>query len=121
MISAWTLYWVLMLDNINAVLAIGFSVSLVVSIILGVISLITLGDRDYDDTRQRFAKLFKCYLLPIFLVTSLIGVFLPTTNQMALLYVIPKLSNSDFMKKIPSKLTILVDKEIDSLLKNVEK
>jgi len=121
MISAWTLYWVLMLDNINGILAIGFSISLGISVVLGIISVITLDDRDYNDVRKRIAEIFKCYLLPIFFITSLIGVFLPNTNQMAMIYVIPKLSNSDFMKKMPSKLERLADKEVDNLLKNMEK
>ncbi len=121
MISASTLYWVLMLDNINDALAIGFGISLGASIVLGIISLISIDDSDYNDARKRWAKLFKCYLLPIFFVTSIIAVFLPSTNQMAMIYIIPKLSNSDFMNKIPAKLTVLADKEIDNLLKNVEK
>jgi hypothetical protein len=110
-----------MLDNINVILGIGFTISLVVSIILGIMSVITIDDSDYNEPRKKWAKLFKCYVLPLFFITSLIGTFLPTTNQMAMIYVIPKLSNSDFMKKIPAKLELLANKEIDKLLKNVEK
>lgn len=59
--------------------------------------------------------LFYCAFL--FLLIAVVIVFIPSTNQMAMIYVIPKLSNSDFAKNIPGKLEKLAEKELDSLLK----
>lgn len=121
MISAWTIYWVLMLDNINDIVGIIFGICLIIGIVLGVVSLITIDDNDYIEIRKRWAQLFKYYLLPLVIITSTIGIFVPTTEQMAMIYVIPKLSNSEFITKIPAKLEKLANQELDNILKKNEK
>jgi len=79
----------------------------------------------YGDATTAEAKKFKEKVVvnvkrvyfPLFIIFSLVANFIPSSQQMAMIYVIPKISNSTFAKTIPAKLEVLANKELDNLIK----
>jgi len=68
-------------------------------------------------------KKFRPFLLTsIGGVLIILGVMIPTTKQMAVIYVIPKVANSQIIQKIPSKILALSEEWLEELRpkKNLE-
>ncbi len=97
MVSPWTLYWMMRMDALSS-LFIGVSVSGV--IVLG--SLFVIRTVVYTDSEEKTAKEFlrlskTPYRLGIAVVLVFfpLAVLTPTTKQMAVIYVLPKVVNNE--------------------------
>lgn len=116
MISSWTLYWILKLDALSLLFSF---LSVVVFILFLMFAWIWLDPEVKEDGKPSGKFISGVFLF--LLLSSGICLFLPTTNQMAMIYVIPKLSNSDFAQKMPGKLEKLMEKGVDKLIDNIDK
>jgi len=124
MISAWTIYWILSLDSINNLFCLAMAICVAAVCIMLLWILFFHLEGSYEEERK-YAKLFqeKCariilkIILPVFILIAVVATFLPSSSDMSMIYIIPKISNSTFAKTIPSKLEVLANKELDALIK----
>jgi len=124
MISWWTIYWILSLDSINNLLCLGVSVCFAATIII-LLWVLFFHVTACHPEEIKYANIFleKWHrvtlkiILPVAISLMLAAAFLPSSAQMAMIYVIPKISNSTFAKTIPAKLEVLANKELDDLIK----
>lgn len=108
--SGFEVYCILMLDNIKGLFA-GFSVVLGILCITAIVCLILAycnafepnywnKPKEYTDgewsakSRKFFSKCLY-FIGPIFLISILFCTFLPTTKQVAAIFVIPKLATAE--------------------------
>jgi hypothetical protein len=112
MLNEWTLYWILKLDNFHFALFVFCLLFLSCAI-----ALIIVGS---NDSKVKFINIGTFLFVPLFVV-SLIGVILlPSTKQMAMIYVIPKLVNST-SEDVPVKLKKMAIKEFSLIMKSSKK
>ena len=108
MISGWAVYLVLKLDDIRGVFLAGTIASGVITALLAVMlaSYGITGD-DPEDRERGIATWLLRNLLKaasMFLLFLTVTILIPTTRQFALIYIIPKVVNSDFVQKdIPAE------------------
>lgn len=121
MISAWTIYWITSLDAINGMCAIFIPVFFMVAVLHFLMTVVEgVWDSNHDqDIRIKtiYLSLLKKLYIPGFIISILLGVFIPSTNSAALIYVIPKIANSEFVKQLPPQLEKLAMKKIDDMLR----
>ena len=118
--SHWLVYWVLMLDNIQ----IAFGLILFFSIIGFIISLVTFGiliSDAYDEEDEKpFRSLRRKIIKPlsiIIVLSSFILIFMPSTEQLAAIYLIPKIVSNQSIKQLPPKLSKLALEYVNKELK----
>ena len=94
--SAWNLYWLLMLDGITK----AFMVAAVVSGVAAVLSAVAFSDmaNDGDKDAKLAAKWFRVCAITcgVFVVAFTLT---PSTKQAAVIFVAPKLANSEFVNE----------------------
>lgn len=118
MITSSQIYWVTRLDSFNDAL-------LIIGVIFGIICLIagiflagTWGE-PYGDTDLPKAKrwFFRIFWIPILCI--IISTFLPTTKEMAAIFILPKIMNSvsqnEELKKLPNNILELANEWIETL------
>lgn len=108
MISGWTVYLVLKLDAIRGLFLTGTITSGVITAILVIMLVSYRLTEDSPDNRdcKIVTWLFRSILkaASVFLLFLITAVLIPTTRQFALIYIIPKVVNSDFVQKdIPAE------------------
>lgn len=96
-ISAWDIYWITRLDNLQLVFILGLGVSLGLSVM-------TLIE---SDSVEDFVKPVCKYFLPVAVACAMGLVFVPSTKSAAAMYVVPAIVNSEAVQKIPAELTAL--------------
>jgi len=131
-ISAWSIYWLIKLDAIISMMGVfGFISLLFVCVAIGgmcisaaIKSDITVNyytnKEEAEAKRVRFTgyisfwyKLFK-RLIALPIIFLIMGHMLPTTKEMAAIFVIPKIANSEFVNEtLPAEMA-----EIYSLAKD---
>lgn len=119
--SGWMIYWIMILDNAHSLfgdLAIALGIITVVLLFTG----FAIWVEPSEEKRKRLgAKIAKWSIItaPFFVVFATLSVFTPTTKQMAIIYVVPKMAtpeNTDkFLNKIPSKLLKLSEEWLEDL------
>lgn len=112
--SHWFVYWVLMLDNIGNLAQGGVILILIIAAISCYI-IMESGGTTQQDIRS-LKRLCKILIAP-FIIFLMISVFIPTTKQMAAIYLIPKIVANKDIQQLPPKLSKLaleyVNKELD--------
>lgn len=99
MLSPWTIYWIMRLDTI-------IDVAQTIGIIAGVIGSFTLfayvtvpdGD-DVGAAIKRTCGKMSAVCLPLVAITTLLYTFTPKTSDMAVIYVVPKVVNSQLVQE----------------------
>lgn len=104
MISPWLIYFVIMLDTLKGLIIAG---PVIVSFIPFFIFVNALGEG--DDIERKSKIRVKIWSIPCGLL-FLIGIFLPTSQQMAAILIIPKMVNSEMAQKLPTDLLKLTEK-----------
>lgn len=112
MITESTLYWITRLDGINSLLSFISFLFLIISVfcLLGIF----IHKLDEDDVMAKFLS-NKVYAIPLCILFITLKVLTPTTKEMAMIYVIPKVANSDFVEKVGSRGDQLMDMAFDKL------
>jgi predicted Na+-dependent transporter len=127
--TAWQLYWMLRLDDIRATLTFAANAFLIFSLIALAVSLLAAflyGAEESPEKKRagwRAWRLFLYTLLIPFIVMSLFltcaKMFVPTTRQMAAIYVVPSMINfateNKKLKTLPNKVIDLAGEWIDEL------
>jgi hypothetical protein len=60
------------------------------------------------------------YGIPILIITSLLAAFTPTTSDIAVVYTLPKVVNSEQLKEIPKKFLDLADKKLEDEINKIK-
>ena len=121
--SHWLVYWILMLDNISKTVSIVFGISIGVIFIVGLIHAVLLCDPEVPygldhDSRAKFKAdsrkitvksllRFVKYMSPIIIVLCIVTSLIPSTKQMAAIYLIPKIAANKDIQQLPPKLSKL--------------
>ncbi len=111
--TAWELYFLLKLDDIQALL-IGFSVISGASLF---VSAIVLSVEELWYTRW---KIIPISSLIVMLFFSLTATIIPSTKQMTAVLVVPALINNEKIQELPSELLELLDMGINKAKKSLE-
>ena len=121
MITSMQLYWITRLDSFQGFCMFLISASLVAFIGAFVSYQCIYGSlytESYEVIEERQKKLRVRWMIfsgSIFLVSSFLAVFIPSTKEMSAILIIPKIANSDFVETIPSEMTDLKKMAIDYL------
>lgn len=117
--TVFDVYLITILDNIKYCCkgAIVFSIiCLAISFVVWGIS--TLAENVEAVARYRFFPII-CAIILTF--STLLTMFAPTSKQMAVIYIVPKIVNNQTVQELPSHLMKLLDNYIKSLTKDDDK
>ncbi len=113
--SHWLVYWVLMLDGVNKILGISITMFFVMIIIAGICAMI--GNCDHVPSLIKFSKALLKIFVPLIFLFLILFALIPTTKQMAAIYLIPQIASNKDIKQLPPKLSKLaleyVNKELN--------
>jgi hypothetical protein len=86
-------------------------------IVLAIYADSVFTDERKDEIEQKKKMFFSVlkWAFPLGAFFVIMAVLLPTTNQMAIIYVVPKIINNTQVQNIPGKLLTLTDEWIDKL------
>lgn len=131
--SPWLLYWILRCDDIRSTFGFAAAAFLITAIVsLGILLIVAFALMDSnlkdDENKRNWLMWRRCLYfitIPIFIVTGITNcakALIPSTAQMAVIYVVPKVANcaieDEVLRKIPKKLVNLADNWIDELSPN---
>lgn len=103
MITGWEIYLFTRLNGIIIVCNIVFVISFLAVVVGLIIIFATAGDTHRGDEHKLGLRLKNAALIPM--IISLCGlIFIPTSNQAAAIYVVPKLSNNEIAQKLPNEI-----------------
>jgi len=78
------------------------------------------SDKNNEDNQHywnNYKKIVLKILLPILVVSSLFSVFLPTTKEVAFIYIASKITNNDKAKSIPDKVLDILNNKMNEYIK----
>ena len=106
--TSWQIYWLLMLDNIGILaLIIGF---------FGTIGSIPLAIAVLEEYFESSKISLLVLLVPILTVSIFMGgFFIPSTKQMAVILVAPKIINNEQVQKLPQQVLDLANDWMNEL------
>lgn len=94
-ITPATLYWITRLDNLYGL----FTLIVVLGIAALVITAIAyFANEPYDDEKAGYHRWMKRFGITVFTVLIL-GMFIPSSKEMAMFYVVPRIAESDVIKR----------------------
>lgn len=100
-ITPWELYWILKLDSIHTM----FFVVAISSFITALIVCFYWINNTLNEINENDKKLsiilgrFTIILMLIMFISAICAIFIPTTAQMAVIKVVPMLTNTEFVQK----------------------
>lgn len=94
-ITATTLYWITRLDSLCALLAFVVIVGIIGSIITLLAYFI---NEPFDEEKNQYFRWGKRFGITAFVV-FLIGCFVPSSREVAMFYVVPRIAESDVIKR----------------------
>jgi len=111
--NAWTIYWILKLDDIQLLFAIlgSCGVAIVVFLLMPILM---------ESNWERWRKDWMTAII-IFSFIILLAVLMPSTKQLATIIVAPKIINNEQIQQMPEKLLELGNKQVDKWIKDLEK
>ena len=99
--TGWEIYWILKLDTflkVSQMFSVLFGIIFFFAIIASIASKI-----DGDETSKLFRRVAISFGL-LFLLFLPLGIFLPSTKQMAAIIIAPPIINNEKVQQIPNKL-----------------
>ena len=112
MITESTLYWITRLDNFNIM----FSAMLVIFAFAALISMLIMVDNNAREEERCFAKrIFAFLAIPLFFVSVLGLIFVPTTKEMCAIKVIPAIVQNEKIQGLGEKALTLTEAWLDEL------
>ena len=111
MLTSELIYWITRLDGIwNFCLA----TAIVSGTFLGFFTGVERMSKLIDDKRLVLSlKYLWFWLIPI--TFSILLVFIPTTKEMAMIYVLPKIANSEVVKELPEDFKTIKDMAMEKM------
>lgn len=101
MITAWQLYWILILDNIREATIVFSAISIVFAVLYTACTIVLISsDNNKENIYGRRMAWFISIPWIATILFALCGVFLPTTKQMATILVLPRILTEENIDKI---------------------
>ena len=122
-ISHSTMYWLVMLDNVKETLtqvSIGLSILTWVCTLASFIAWLANADTLYKSDKELSAKargyFFKCLkCIPILMLFIIVTTLIPTTKQMAAIYLVPKIANNEGVQDVAIEVKELAEDWLNEL------
>ena len=114
--NSFLLYLILQLDNIFVF----FKVIIILCFLSSTISLIIYACEDFNEKVKHCGK-FSKKTLKIGIIFFIITMFIPSTQNCIIAYIIPKIINNQQIQNIPNKILKLGEKYLDEKLQGIEK
>ena len=122
------IYLFLKLDNLIGLFTVMMVFSGIVIVAYGVVYPLWLADAYGSEKEQArknrtafYSKYFyKKTVILIFFISLFFTVFIPTTKEFAVLYLLPKIVNNTEVQKIPNKALALLNKKLDGWALDLE-
>lgn len=111
MITEWEMYWILKLDGLHMTFVL---FALVSAITLGIAGIVWMSCDTEDNDSDRFFRVIKCSLISC-IVCLIPAVFLPTTKEMAMIKVVPMITNSEIVREMPVDAKVLYRMGIEAI------
>lgn len=111
MITEWEMYWILTLDGLHWTFVL---FALVSAIIYGIARIVWMACDTEDMDSDRFFRVIKCSLISC-IVCLIPAVFLPTTKEMAMIKVVPMITNSEIVSQMPADAEVLYRMGIEAI------
>lgn len=114
MINSWQIYWITRLDSLCTSITIMFVVPFIIWVIANIIYCVAnITDDIQKDNKPIYRKwLFK--ITPIYLVILLgLSCFIPSTKEVAAIYLIPKIVNNEQIQKLPNNTALFLNKKLE--------
>lgn len=109
MITSWDIYWVTRLDAVCGFIEV---VLILVGILFLVSPLIFMAFDDGSlDIKYFWRGLKICVVTVLFFLFA--GIFIPSTKEVAAIYLIPKIANNEQVQKIPDNAAKLLNAKLE--------
>ena len=111
MITSWDIYWITRLDSISFMFA---TFWILLLLVLGCMIILVPFAMDIcfdDDTKKYRKSLF--YISTLFAIVSIGGSFIPSTKEVAAIYLLPKIVNNEKVQKLPENFTNLLNAKME--------
>jgi len=115
-LTPFDVYLITILDNLKYCCkgVITFSIiCLVISFIVWAIA--TVSESTYAVVKYKFFPIICAILLTFSTILTMLA---PSSKQMAVIYIVPKIVNNQTVQQLPSHLMKLLDKYVEDLLKD---
>lgn len=112
MITPMQMYWLLKLDDILAISLAVFVLTLFGFVVCFTGTIMYKGDEYYEDEYKKF-KTGRNILFWFVLFFGSIVMFLPSTKQMAAIYVVPAIANNEKVQNIGNKTLDISNQLLD--------
>jgi uncharacterized paraquat-inducible protein A len=123
--TSFDMYWFLKLDNIcnffSGVVFTSIVAIAVVAIVYGFISMDSYGE---DENRTNFRKVVKKHsrwFIPLFVVSVLGSIFVPSTKQAAVIYLVPKIINNEKIQQTTNDGLNILQLKVHEYMVELEK
>lgn len=110
MITSWDIYWLTKLDSLQGAFVL-FSVFF--GLMLAAFVCFMEDIEGYKKTKIAFIIMFVFFLMG--------SVFIPTSKEMAAIYLIPKISNNTGFQKVPENLVKLLNSKMEAWMEETLK
>ena len=104
MITESMMYWITRLDGIHCVTKGILGVSVLITVVSAIIlAAVCMETADIEDIKEiwcsKFVKGMRRWLFTALATSLLLLVFVPTTKEMAMIYAVPAITRSDFVRE----------------------
>lgn len=111
------IYWITALGNLSCAVKIILVLSIIILAVLILLYIFAWSD-DEEDICKSLKKLIK-YFIPIFIISLLLSIFVPSKKDMLLIYevggTVDYIKQNDKAKQLPDKCINALDACVDSL------
>lgn len=111
MITPMQMYWLLKLDDIGTTFSIIVGASIIIVLISAFLYCISKGAEDEATTKISVHMLILSLICSI--IFLILNTFLPTTKQMAAIYVVPAIANNEKIQQIGGKTLDISNQLLD--------
>ena len=118
--SAWTIYFLVMLDSICMLWTVFTIVSLLAFVINLIVMVNCFENNNYVEkwcTKFTTKNWYRFLIAFLFFITC--ATLTPTTKQMCAIYVIPKIANNERLRDIGDKSMTLVEKKFEEWVNDI--
>lgn len=117
MITSWDIYWITRMDSLNDFFSIFGIGSLVFFLALLSWSGPLAIDGVYDSNkREEYWRLYRKSMIwgvSFGVIFTFLSLFIPTTKEVAAIYIIPKVANNEQVQKLPDNAMKLLNAKFD--------
>lgn len=111
--SGWFIYWLTRLDVIENFGVALLMLSITALGLTGIVLFIKYVEGGISNSKKVF-KLIKKFVLPPLILGVAISMFVPSTEEAAAIYLIPKIVNNEEVSNIPSEALKVLNNKFDA-------